>query len=223
MKINERGPLPDHTKLKYQECYAKILLEKYITKFNGGLGIQDRPDLFSKELNIGIEVTDIMSKEKKEAIKLWYTMPYVTKEKQILHKARMEKLGYPYQEGVMVWSSPDCNNGLDSEQFQYLYSALDKKLKKLNKGLYDSSYRIECLFFTELLMAFEEYIPLGTRLQEIQNKYERKFASIYIVDVGYIYEYDFINHKGKKYYYQESNYSIAVNSRKMVIEAENND
>lgn len=222
MKINERGPLPDHTRLSYQECYAKILLEDYIAKFKNGLLIQDKPDLFSSELQIGIEVTDVMPKDKKEAVKLWYTMPYVSQEKQVLHKARMEKLGYPYQDGVMVWKSIDCSEGLESEQFQPLYKALNKKLLKLNKGLYDRCKRIECLFFAELFVRQGEHVQLSSKLSEIQNQYNRKFDTIYVVDDSYIYEYDFTTNKGQRYYYNDDNYTIAVRARKMVIEGENN-
>ena len=66
VKIYKDKPLPPHTKLDYQECYAKLLLESSFKKFKmDDLIIRDKPDLCNKANDIGIEVTDIMSKDKK--------------------------------------------------------------------------------------------------------------------------------------------------------------
>ena len=55
MKIRKNDPLPDHTKLDYYECVAKITLEDLFPDRYQDLKVLDKPDLQGKE--IGIEVT----------------------------------------------------------------------------------------------------------------------------------------------------------------------
>ena len=43
MKIDPHKPLPSHTKLRYEECYAKEFL--YPNKYKD-LAIRDKPDLY---------------------------------------------------------------------------------------------------------------------------------------------------------------------------------
>ena len=56
-KIEKDRPLPSHTKLDYDECYAKIVLEKFFPDQYENLQISDKPDLRDISNNIGIEVT----------------------------------------------------------------------------------------------------------------------------------------------------------------------
>lgn len=48
VKIEKDRPLPRHTKLDYDECYAKIILEKFFPAKYQNLQISDRPDLRTK-------------------------------------------------------------------------------------------------------------------------------------------------------------------------------
>lgn len=38
-----------HTKLKYDECFAKLILEEYFSDRYGDLQLQDKPDLFDRK------------------------------------------------------------------------------------------------------------------------------------------------------------------------------
>ena len=53
-KIEKDRPLPSHTKLDYDECYAKIVLEKFFPDQYENLQISDKPDLRDISNNIGI-------------------------------------------------------------------------------------------------------------------------------------------------------------------------
>lgn len=55
-KMEKDRPLPKHTKFDYNECYAKIVLEKFFPDEYKNLHISDRPDLRTEDGNIGIEV-----------------------------------------------------------------------------------------------------------------------------------------------------------------------
>ena len=60
--------MPRHTKLDYDECYAKIILEMFFPAKYQDLQISDRPDLRTKDGNIGIEVTSAIPQEEQEAL-----------------------------------------------------------------------------------------------------------------------------------------------------------
>ena len=81
-KIEKDRPLPSHTKLDYDECYAKIVLEKFFPDQYENLQISDKPDLRDISNNIGIEVTSAIPQSEQEAMALACEIPYLEKEKQ---------------------------------------------------------------------------------------------------------------------------------------------
>lgn len=82
MKIDPHKPLPSHTKLRYEECYAKEFLEFLYPNKYKDLAIRDKPDLYDSINDVGIEVVEAENERKKEAVKLWYTMLYVSENKK---------------------------------------------------------------------------------------------------------------------------------------------
>lgn len=223
VKIYKDRPLPEHTKLDYQECYAKILLEAYFQKFKkDNLIIRDKPDLCNRGNNIGIEVTDIMSKDKKEALKLWYTMPYIDQEKRPRKIERMEQLGVKYSAGMQIWPAIHYDKGFQSKPFQELYEAIRNKTKKINSGNYTIFQQNELLLFSELMIDGFEYFELMDILKDIINEGKIKFDVIYIVTAGKIYCFDFKNNKCEEIFVFNQE-EIGWAARRMVEEAEEND
>lgn len=82
MKIDPHKPLLSHTKLRYGECYAKEFLEFLYPNQYKDLAIRDKPDLYDSINDVGIEVVEAENERKKEAVKLWYTMLYVSENKK---------------------------------------------------------------------------------------------------------------------------------------------
>ena len=93
-KIEKDRPLPSHTKLDYDECYAKIVLEKFFPDQYENLQISDKPDLRDISNNIGIEVTSAIPQSEQEAMALACEIPYLEKEKQDKRIAYLKKKGY---------------------------------------------------------------------------------------------------------------------------------
>ena len=125
MKIDKNRPLPAHTKLKYEECLAKIVLEKLFPNRYTTLEIADKPDLRDLRHNIGIEVTSSDPVEEREALRLWSTTNYMdeseNKERNI---KRLEQLGVKYTEGVQVWPSKSFwPSHLESTPWFYFFNA----------------------------------------------------------------------------------------------------
>ena len=69
--IEEDKPLPEHTKLDYYECYAKIVLEEMFPERFSDLIIIDKPDLQNEQLDIGVEVTSSVNAKQKEVEALY--------------------------------------------------------------------------------------------------------------------------------------------------------
>ena len=53
--IEKDKPLPRHTRLDYDECYAKLVLEKFFPEEYQNLTISDRPDLRDEQHNIELK------------------------------------------------------------------------------------------------------------------------------------------------------------------------
>lgn len=53
----------EHTKHKYDECFAKIVLEEFFPNKYKNLIIKDKPDLVDESSNIGIEVVNAIPVE----------------------------------------------------------------------------------------------------------------------------------------------------------------
>ena len=69
MKIDKNKPLPDHTKLDYDECCAKLILEELFPNRYHNLLLADKPDL--QGTNVGIEVTIANDSKMQEALNNW--------------------------------------------------------------------------------------------------------------------------------------------------------
>lgn len=93
-KIEKDRPLPSHTKLDYDECYAKIVLEKFFPDQYENLQISDKPDLRDISNNIGIEVTSAIPQSEQEAMALACEIPYLEKERIQLYPIWNDRPGY---------------------------------------------------------------------------------------------------------------------------------
>ena len=64
--IDPGKPLPDHTKLDYDECCAKLTLEELFPERYAQLTLADKPDLQGQD--VGIEVTVANDPKMQEAL-----------------------------------------------------------------------------------------------------------------------------------------------------------
>ena len=142
-KIRENEPLPPHTKLSYDECYAKLILEKFFPNKYENLQLSDKPDLRDLKHNIGIEVTSAIPKEEQEALNLAAMIPYVDEQAQERRRRRLKKMGYRYMkygmahppESYMYDGDFNDVNIKDTPCKRFL-EAYEEKIRKLNSGNY---------------------------------------------------------------------------------------
>lgn len=79
-EIEKNRPLPSQTKLHYDECYAKFVLEYCYPERYGTLSVLDKPDLQNRCLDIGVEVTTSASENFKAAESVACKLPYLSKD-----------------------------------------------------------------------------------------------------------------------------------------------
>ena len=82
-------------KLRWEECCAKLILERVFPERFGVLTISDKPDLQNLTLDVGIEVTTAESKAEREMDHLFSLLKNNkgTIEKKKRDKDRIEQLG----------------------------------------------------------------------------------------------------------------------------------
>ena len=108
MKNKSKSNIGEHEKYRYEECYAKILLERVYPEIYTDLSILDKPDLQNEVLQVGVEVTSAVPSSLREVKACWIKANN-TNDMKIKSKyvKRMEQLGYKYTGGMQNWLKED--------------------------------------------------------------------------------------------------------------------
>ena len=139
--IDPDKPLPDHTKLDYDECCAKLILEELFPARYDQLAVADRPDLQGED--VGIEVTTANDPRMQEALNNWVKANYDTDEvKKARHIERMAQLGVRVTGGVQAWPG-------HSPTFRWVKNAVETKIRKQKKGNYKKFSKYELFIFAD--------------------------------------------------------------------------
>ena len=184
IKIDPNKPLPRHTKLKWEECFAKLILESFLPKEFKKLSLKDKPDLQNEDHNLGIEVTMAVDKIDSELDRLYIGIEYnqVRNKEQAMKK--IEKLGGKINRGILIHPGK-------SRSFSNVKRMLEKKLELLNNKNIKYFKHNYLFVIDELLIHDYELLPLLTEFMNIQDKYKKKFERIYLYILwGELYEFD---------------------------------
>lgn len=223
VKISENEPLPSHTKLRYSECYAKVILEScFPSKFHN-LCLQDCPDLFDEKNNIGIEVTDARTSKMQEANNAWVQACRTSgmqKEKWI---KVMEKSGECYNGEVQSWLHQ--KNCIDD-----VINAFKSKLNKLNEGKYKKCISYELFIDSEIFIWDER--DLFNILQRLQKETKEKvakggsnvlyYSNVYLVCINGISQFDILANTYQKTPFHNQ-YDCANKASEIVVNGETNE
>jgi len=213
MKIKENEPLPKHTKLDWEECYAKVVLENmYKNKFNG-LEIKDRPDLQDEKNSIGIECTVSIEQKSQEVEKLYIDLINNKVNNPNKCKERINKLGGKITEYALIQSGTNSSTNI--------LNAVKVKLKKLNGDNYKIFKNNYLLIRDSIYMREEEIKQLQYEIDMIQSKEKNKFNKIYILLNDKLIEINMIDYTDEIIKIDSSTqYELAQKARKIVVEYE---
>ena len=137
MKNKSKSNIGEHEKYRYEECYAKILLERVYPEMYTDLSILDKPDLQNDVLQVGVEVTSAVPSSLREAKACWIKANN-TNDKKIKSKyvKRMEQLGYTYTGGMQNWLKEDIDQLYEETSLVDLETLIRSKIEKIDRGGY---------------------------------------------------------------------------------------
>ncbi len=206
-------PLPDHTRLDYDECCVKLILEEIFPQRYSNLVLSDKPDLQGK--TVGIEVTTADSKESQEALNNWVKANFCEDtEQKKRYIERMSQLGIRYTEGFQVWPS-------FQPSFEQTQKAIEQKIRKVKKGNYKAFPRYELFILTNTW--YEEKVVSDAKAYIFTPNISDYFLTIYVLAQGQ--DLHVFETKEKQYIHIRINVSEQternIRARKMVEKAEN--
>lgn len=177
---------------RIMEKYAKNILEKNFKNEFYDLHLSECPDIYSDDLNIGIEVTEAADeKEKRTFAEFKKLCKGISKNEKWLHEQKNSSGSPIYENGVYIYKGVD--------DFNLVNKSVENKLEKLNKHY--KIYKNNFLFVYSDILADEFMIKTELKqLMEIENKFEYKFDKIYVYVPWNIYIF---NLKEQKYEIRE--------------------
>lgn len=124
---------------RWEEYYAKTIIEGLFPERYENLFVRDKPDLFDEKNRRGIEVTSCIPSKEREVESLWYkTFCYGEQADQTKSIERMKQLGVDYSGGCQFFGEKTYLSQLDENRDNvrcFLDIATDK-IRKLNGGGY---------------------------------------------------------------------------------------
>ena len=175
-------PLPEHTTIDYEECYAKLLLEYLFPDDLINLEIKDKPDLQNQ--NIGIEVTNARDEGQLIAENMYSNLlndRVRDKEKTI------ELIEKEHGCKVTDWC---LIRKLQNDSINLILKSFRMKLRKLNHGGYNI-YKSNRLFILSDIYADEKMLKeVLCEMIQAQAVNEKIFQKVYINVPRFLYVFD---------------------------------
>lgn len=166
---NKKKPLPPHTKIRYSECRAKIILEDIFFEQLGNLELRDKPDLQSFEKDIGIEV---VIAENQNVLKAERIYSYLSYDEDVENRQRkidsIEECDAKYINGILYSSGYDNFNLINKAVKKKIENFASKNYKQFKENhlfVFSSIYADDSMLRDELV--FLQSIDLEKHLKKI--------------------------------------------------------
>ena len=170
---------------RFDEYFAKIILEQCFPEKFIDLQIADKPDLRSGS-EIGIEVTNCMPKEAVEAFNLWHRVAKQGEQTPPRILERLEQLkDTVHREGdELIWEQGSCvEDDIDNSPIKEFINAVASKVERLNSANANyakmKSYELFVNSFIDISTIKQMYALLE-RIKTLNNK-PKKFENIYLI------------------------------------------
>ena len=170
---------------RFDEYFAKVVLEKCFPEKFSDLQISDKPDLRDGN-EIGIEVTNCMPKEAVEAFNLWHRV-----EKQgdqtpprILERLEQLKDTVHLEGNSLIWEQGSyVDDDIDNSPIKEFVNAVASKVERLNSANANyaamKSYELFVNSFIDI-STFKQIYALLARVKTLNDK-PKKFDNIYLI------------------------------------------
>lgn len=180
------------TQKRFDEYFAKVVLEYCFPKRFTDLQIVDKPDLrYGNE--IGIEVTNCMLKEAAEAFNLWRKVEKLGEKTSLRILERLEQLKDTVHlvRTELIWEQGSyINDDIDNSPIKEFIKAVAHKIEKLNDKNANyanlNSYDLfvnSALDIADLTGVCKTLSQLLSRIAQI-NTQARKFDFVYLTTIN---------------------------------------
>ena len=173
---------------RFDEYFAKVVLEYCFPERFVDLKIADRPDLRYGDL-IGIEVTNCMPKEAVEAFNLWHRAAKQGEQTPPRIFERIEQLkDIVHLEGnSLIWEQGSyMNDDINNSPIKEFIKAVGSKVERLNNSNanYEEMGSYELFVNSAIdVSTYNQIFAILKRTIELNNK-PKKFDNIYLITIG---------------------------------------
>lgn len=170
---------------RFDEYFAKVVLEKCFPEKFSDLQIVDKPDLWCGN-EIGIEVTNCMPKEAAEAFNLWHRVEREGEQTPLRVWGRLEQLKdtVHLKGNALIWEQGSyVDDDIDNSPIKEFVNAVANKVERLNSANADyaemKSYELFVNSFIDI-STFKQIYTLLARVKML-NDQPKKFDNIYLI------------------------------------------
>ena len=163
---------------RFDEYFAKVVLESCFPERFNDLLISDKPDLHSGN-RVGIEVTNCMPTRVAEAFNLWDRVAKQGKQTPPRILERLEQLDeVQLVDGELIW----MQGMYSQEEMDDFYKAVEKKVEKLNSSKvgYADMETYELFINSFIMIPTWQMEATLKRLKNINSK-PKQFDKIYLI------------------------------------------
>lgn len=181
---------------RFNEYFAKLILEFCYRDKYSNLQIADKPDLRDIEHNIGIEVAYSMEQDRSEALFLKRELSCCTDEnRKVKLQKKLDTIHKKHKNDNYEYEyHGNFANGVEDTYLKEIFDCVRNKVDKLNKiSNYEELDSYE-LFINSVvpIREFREEFEVFDKLEEI-NQGERKFAVIHVLAYYDLVSFDMLN------------------------------
>lgn len=192
---------------RFDEYFAKVVLERCFPEKFTDLQIADKPDLRCGS-EIGIEVTNCMPKEAVEAFNLWQRVAKQGEQTPPRILERLEQLkDTVHPEGdELIWEQGSyLEDDIDNSPIKEFLNAVASKVERLNSANanYAEMKSYELFVNSTIdITTFNQIYAILARVSEL-NKKPKKFDNIHLITINQkLFTFDIANNTfGVKYLY----------------------
>ena len=204
-------PLKKHTKIRYEECFAKCVLERFLPKQYHCLEIYDRPDLINEELDLGVEVSSAVNKDQINAISLSTDIVYGRirdKQKAI---ERIKKLGSVFTDYGTSHHQPDTS-------YEDLVAAYREKIEGLNSQGWRVFAKNHLFIEINSLFLENSFDKLLIEISDINKNFKVHFNKLILRFCNYLFILDIDNNTMEKMEYSVNEFTVCAVEARLFIE-----
>lgn len=181
---------------RFNEYFAKVIIEYCYKDKYPGLIIADKPDLREIKSNVGIEVTYSIEEDRVEALRLKRLIPHVNDYTKGKYQKKLDRIRRIHKNPNYEWEYKGAfENGIEDSYLKEIFDCVRNKVDKLNSvnANYDELDSYELFINSAVpIDEFGQQFEVLTKLCEI-NRGKKRYDIIHILAFYDLITFDMMN------------------------------